>query len=204
MNFKGSRVLITAGPTIEKWDTVRYLTSFSSGKMGLALALAAAGKGAEATLISSIREHSNYSFRHILISSCIDMYEAVKENFLNCDIFIAAAAAADFRPVREEKKVKKRNCKPVIKLERNPDILKWTGENRKNQVLVGFSLEDKPDIKEAQRKKQEKNCQLMIVNTAENMGSDRKSFILLCDNETRKYENVKVEDAAQIILENVR
>jgi phosphopantothenoylcysteine decarboxylase/phosphopantothenate--cysteine ligase len=151
--LQGKNILVTAGPTVEYWDSVRYLTNRASGKTGLEIAHYARTLGAQVTLVSSIKSHAGYDVRHILISSARDMFKVVKEEYGNCDIFISSAAVADFRPVYVKGKIDKRKGMPEIKLKRNPDILKWAGDNKERQVIAGFSLQEKIDIKKAKLKK---------------------------------------------------
>ena len=100
MSLKGLRIVITTGPTREMWDTIRYLSNISSGKLGFAIAKKAFQYGAEITLISAFKDHNINVIRHISIVSALDMIEAVNNAFDECDIFISAAAVADFSPVR--------------------------------------------------------------------------------------------------------
>lgn len=200
MNFNGIDILITAGPTREMWDTIRFLSNLSSGKTGLALAKTALTYGAEVTLISSIKSHNTGGVKFIYTPSGCQMFKAVKNEFPGCDIFISAAAVCDFRPVRINNKIKKSNGVPLIKLQRNPDILKWAGEDSGKKIIIGFSLEDELDIKLARSKKKDKNCNIIVLNTTKNLGADFKTFVIITDNGVEKYENLGLEKMAEIIL----
>jgi phosphopantothenoylcysteine decarboxylase/phosphopantothenate--cysteine ligase len=128
------------------------------------------------------------------------MFNAVKGEIESADIFIACAAVADFRPVKIMGKVKKREGITEIKLERNPDILKWVGGNYKNKIIIGFSLDDRVDIEYGRQKKEEKNCNIMIVNNVSNLGSDTKSFTVISDTGISEYLNLSLEKTAEAVL----
>jgi phosphopantothenoylcysteine decarboxylase/phosphopantothenate--cysteine ligase len=197
--------LITAGPTREMWDPIRYLSNLSSGKTGFAIAEKAREYGANVALISGIKDVKIDGVKIIYIESALDMFEAVKQQIIAADIFISAAAVSDFRPVRAEKKIKKKEDEiPVIRLERNPDILKWVGRNYPGKVIVGFSLEDKVNIDEGIYKMKEKNCKIMVLNDVRNLGSDSKSFYIINGKNTGRYNDVGLEELATVILEKCR
>jgi phosphopantothenoylcysteine decarboxylase/phosphopantothenate--cysteine ligase len=202
MKLEGIQVLITAGPTREMWDTVRYLSNLSSGKTGFALARTSAEYGAKVKLISSIRESNMGEVEMIYAESAGDMFNAVKREAVSCDIFISAAAVADYRPVRVNEKIKKRDGVPVIELERNPDILKWMGENYPDKIIVGFSLEDKIDIEKGILKLSEKNCKIMVLNDISNLGNDKKTFIVVSGNNINEYKDLDLKQTAEVILEH--
>jgi len=161
------RLLVTAGPTREYIDTVRFISNASSGKMGYALARAALKAGCSVTLITgptSLRPPAEA--RVINIETAVEMSEAVKKHFKSCDCLIMAAAVADYSPVRTSKtKIKKTNQPLTIKLKPTTDILKWAGKNKKHQFLVGFALEDKNIRPNAEKKLREKNLDMIIANT---------------------------------------
>ncbi len=182
------------------WDTVRYLSNLSSGKTGLAIAKTAMKYGANVTLISS-KYGDLHGINFIYAESAVDMFEKVKRELGKCKIFISAAAVADFRPVRMKRKIKKRDELPVIKLKRNPDILKWAAENYPDKLLVGFSLEDKIDVEKGLLKKKEKNCSIMVLNDVQNLGSDIKTITLITDKGINEYKDLSLEEMAEVILE---
>lgn len=200
LSFKGLNILITAGPTREMWDTVRYLSNLSSGKTGLAIAKTAVKCGANVTLISS-KYGDLHGINFIYAESAVDMFEKVKRELGKCKIFISAAAVADFRPVKMKRKIKKRDELPVIKLKRNPDILKWAAEKYPDKLLVGFSLEDKIDVEKGLLKKKEKNCSVMVLNDVQNLGSDIKTIALITDKGINEYKDLSLEEMAEVILE---
>lgn len=202
MKLEGVQVLITAGPTREMWDTVRYLSNLSSGKTGFALARTAAEYGAKVKLISSIQRNNIDPVEMIYAESAVDMFNAVKTEADSCDIFISAAAVADYRPVRANEKVKKRDGITVIELEKNPDILKWMGENYPDKILVGFSLEDKMDVEKGILKLKEKHCKVMVLNDTSNLGSDKKTFTVVSGNDINEYKNLDLKQTAEVILEH--
>lgn len=200
VDLKNKNILITSGPTIEMWDTIRYLSNMSSGILGLKMAEIASLLGANVTLITSI-EYKNCGFKYIRIKSALDMLEAVKSEIEQNDVFISAAAVADYRPVRIGEKIRKNGDIPVINLEKNPDILCWASKNYPKKKYIGFALDDKIDTERALRKKRGKGCHVMIVNSADNMNNEKRTFILISDKEKIKYENIDVDKAAQVIID---
>ena len=202
MSLRGRKILVTAGPTRENWDTVRYITSRSSGKMGFAIARKAAEAGASVILISSVTPEGDVNgVEFAMVESAEDMFKSVKEHFKEIDIFISSAAVSDFRPVRSITKISKSSGIPSIRLERNPDILQWAGRNRGERLLVGFSLGDIIDTGAAREKMRRKNCQIMIANASENMGTDLRSFTVITGKEEEHYSGISVSTAASVILE---
>ncbi len=175
--LKGQTVLITAGPTYEAIDPVRFIGNHSSGKMGIELALVAANLGAAVKLVlgpSSLKiEHSLVEVINVV--SAKQMYEAVVSNFNDCDIAIASAAVADYRPKHvSDQKIKKADTKFSIELERTTDILKWMGSEKKNQFLVGFALETENEIENANKKLKNKNLDLIVLNSLNDKGAGFK------------------------------
>jgi phosphopantothenoylcysteine decarboxylase/phosphopantothenate--cysteine ligase len=174
LELKGKRVLITAGPTHEPIDPVRFIGNHSSGKMGIAIAEAAAKLGAEVTLVcgpSSISSSSN--IRRIDVISAQDMFEAVMIELDRSDIVVCSAAVADYRPkVVADQKIKKKDAKLTIELEPTPDILATVGKRKKTgQLLVGFALETENALENAKIKLKNKNCDLMVLNTLQDAGA---------------------------------
>jgi len=165
-DLRGLTVLITAGPTAEPLDPVRYLTNRSSGKMGYALASAAARRGARVILVSgptALKPPSGVEF--ISIETARQMYDAVTERFDRVDVVIKAAAVADYRP-REAagKKIKKTGATLTVELERNPDILAELGRLKKHQTLIGFAAETNDLEKHARLKAERKNLDFLVAN----------------------------------------
>lgn len=200
MNLNGISLLITSGPTRESWDSIRYLTNRSSGRLGYEIALLAASLGASVKLITSINFKPSDGLEIIKIESALDMFNAVQSSFSEADIFISAAAVADFRPVRSPVKIKKREALPVIKLERNPDILKWAGEKKTGQIIVGFSLSDNNDVETAKEKMKEKNSNIMVANTIENFDNDLRSFHIIKEGHIREYTSKSLKESSERIL----
>jgi len=169
--------LITAGGTREYIDPIRFISNASSGKMGYALALAAIKAGHKVTLASTSDLQPPVGVDFVGVDSAAEMFEAVKKHFSKCDCLIMAAAVADYTPVKKSKiKIKKSNRNLIIKLKPTIDILKWAGKHKKkNQITVGFALEDKAIRTSAEKKLKEKNLDMIIANTSAAIGSDRAS-----------------------------
>jgi phosphopantothenoylcysteine decarboxylase/phosphopantothenate--cysteine ligase len=169
--------LITAGGTREYIDPIRFISNASSGKMGYALALAAIKAGHKATLISTSDLQPPVGVDFVGVDGAAEMFAAVKKFFAKCDCLIMAAAVADYTPVKKSKiKIKKSNRNLIIKLKPTVDILKWAGKHkRKNQIVIGFALEDKAIRTSAEKKLREKNLDMIIANAPAAVGSDRVS-----------------------------
>lgn len=165
-DFKGKRVLVTAGPTQESIDPVRYITNHSSGKMGYAVARQAMLRGAEVTLVSGKVNLPPVPFvKMIYITTAEDMYNAVTAEFENTDIVVKAAAVADFRPKRiADDKLKKADGMDRIELEPTKDILKELGKNKKNRFICGFSMETKNMTENSRKKLENKNLDMIVCN----------------------------------------
>ncbi len=173
----GKRVLVTAGPTYEKIDAVRFVGNFSTGKMGYAVAMSLANEGAEVVLVSG---PTHLSISHPLIKrvdvmSAQDMYEAATDAYSHCDAAILSAAVADFRPVNAANiKIKKQNDHDgmTLVMEQTPDILASLGRaKRQDQCLVGFALETNNEIEHAQRKLTRKNLDFIVLNSLQDSGA---------------------------------
>ena len=162
----GKKVVVTAGPTRERIDPVRFLTNFSSGKMGYAMAQAAADLGAETLLISGpVSLQVPSGVKRISVESAQDMLEAVLQEYASADMVIKTAAVADYRPAAiATQKVKKKDGNSVIELERTIDILKTLGEMKANQILVGFAAETDHVAQYAKDKLERKNADYIIAN----------------------------------------
>jgi phosphopantothenoylcysteine decarboxylase/phosphopantothenate--cysteine ligase len=166
--------LITAGGTREYIDPVRFISNASSGKMGYALVLAAFKAGHKVTLISASDLQPPVGVDFVGVDSAAEMFAAVKKFFAKCDCLIMAAAVADYTPVKKSKtKVRKSSRNLIIKLKPTTDILKWAGKHkRKNQVVVGFALQDRAVRTGAEKKLKEKNLDVIVANTPAEIGSD--------------------------------
>ena len=181
----GKRVLITAGATIEMIDPVRAITNLSSGKMGYAIAQAAADMGAEVTLVSGATTLAiPKNVNHIVATSAEKMYQAVMSNISKQDIFISVAAVADYSPVETaDEKIKKSDASLVINLKRNQDILADVANLPNAPFCVGFAAETQNLIAQAEQKRLRKKLPLLVANLVnESMGQDEANITLL-DNQ---------------------
>ncbi|MGO1369544.1 MAG: bifunctional phosphopantothenoylcysteine decarboxylase/phosphopantothenate--cysteine ligase CoaBC [Senegalia sp. (in: firmicutes)] len=209
-DLKGKRILITAGPTIEKIDPVRFLTNHSSGKMGYKLAEAARKRGAEVTLISGPTNLERPQGINLIdVLSTEEMYEMVLEHFKDTDILIKSAAPSDYKVKKySENKIKKASETLNIELVKNPDILKKCGEIKTNQQLIGFAAESQNLEDNAIAKLKKKNLDMIIANNIldENAGfkSDKNKVTLFKkDGFKKEYPLMTKENLANIILDNI-
>ncbi len=173
-DMTGKKVLVTAGPTIEKIDPVRFISNHSTGKMGYALAENAMLRGADVTLVTGKTSISPPPFVKVIpVISARDMFEAVAEHMNEQDIIIKSAAVADYRPVNPaDEKIKKKEGDISIKLERTEDILKYIGEHRKeNQFICGFSMETENMVENSRRKLEEKKADMIVANNLKQKGA---------------------------------
>jgi phosphopantothenoylcysteine decarboxylase/phosphopantothenate--cysteine ligase len=170
----GKKILVTAGPTQESLDPVRYITNHSSGKMGYSIAKVASNRGADVILVSGpVNIPVPNHVKIIKVISAKDMFEAVKKEYMKCDIIIKSAAVADYRPkTYSDNKLKKKDDELSIELERTDDILKYLGENKKEgQKLIGFSMET-TDVEENSKKKLiKKNLDMIVANNLKDKGA---------------------------------
>lgn len=172
--LKGQRILITAGPTYEAIDPVRFIGNHSSGKMGFDIALSAANLGASVILVSGPThcKVSNPLIKVVSVVSAEEMYIACHQFYADVDVAIAAAAVADYRPKNvAQQKIKKAADDFVIELEKTKDILASLGEQKKNQFLIGFALETENEIENAKLKIQKKNLDLIVLNSLQDQGA---------------------------------
>ncbi|ADL07786.1 bifunctional phosphopantothenoylcysteine decarboxylase/phosphopantothenate--cysteine ligase CoaBC [Thermosediminibacter oceani] len=166
-DLQNKKILITAGPTREPIDPVRFISNHSSGKMGYSLAEAAVERGGEVILISgpTSLERPAGLYKYVAVETALEMREQVLKFFPWCDVVIKAAAVADYRPKNYSgRKIKKKDAEMVLELEKNPDILKELGEKKDRQVLVGFAAETNDIQKNALEKLNRKNLDLIVVN----------------------------------------
>jgi phosphopantothenoylcysteine decarboxylase/phosphopantothenate--cysteine ligase len=175
------RILITAGPTREYLDPVRFLSNASSGRIGAALAAAAKALGHHVTLVLGPCEIEPLPVdERVNVVSAADMYNSVLTRFDGCDVFIAAAAVSDYRPMhREDRKIKKSEGRIVLELERTRDILGEMSRRSRRQTLVGFCLETEDIEHRARGKLQAKNLDLVVANGPEAIGADCVDAILI-------------------------
>ena len=173
--FKGLNVLVTAGPTQEPLDPVRFLTNHSTGKMGYALAETARDLGAHVTLVSGpVALEKPYGVDTVAVTTAQDMFDAVRSRFDNADITVMAAAVGDFRPVEQARDKIKKNGRSSIELEltSNPDILAWAGEHKRpDQTLCGFAMETRDLEANAAKKLNGKHCDMLVANNLRTPGA---------------------------------
>ncbi|MCO6476005.1 MAG: bifunctional phosphopantothenoylcysteine decarboxylase/phosphopantothenate--cysteine ligase CoaBC [Phaeodactylibacter sp.] len=211
-SLAGKKILITAGPTYEAIDPVRFIGNRSSGKMGIALADAAARRGAQVTLVlgpSSLSPRES-SVQSVPVQSAEDMLAAARNAFKDADITILAAAVADYRP-REtaSHKIKKTGDTLKLELVKNPDIAATLGqEKKKGQLIVGFALETENEMDNAREKLQKKNFDLIVLNSLQDKGAGfhydtNKITILGKDNKIRNFELKPKQAVAEDILDEV-
>lgn len=209
-DLQGKRIMITAGPTYEKIDPVRFIGNYSSGKMGFALAEECARRGADVTLIAGpVNVQCAMSNIHrIDVESCQQMYDAAMSSFSKMDAAILCAAVADFRPEEvADQKIKRVGQTMDIHLIPNPDIAASLGKTkRKGQVLVGFALETNDEQQNAQQKLEKKNLDFIVLNSLRNEGtcfkSDENQISIISRNSQKDFmKKPKSEVASDIIDE---
>lgn len=206
--LKGKRIIITAGPTREKIDPVRYITNHSTGKMGYALAEEAVSQGADVILISGpVTIQAPKGAKVVPVESAEEMYDAVFQYFDESDIVIKTAAVADYRPkVTFDHKVKKQSGDVFLELERTKDILQELGKKKHHQVLVGFAAETEKVEEYAHKKLLQKNADMIVANnvSAEGAGFGTDTNIVSIykrDNTSIKLPLMSKRDVAKRILE---
>lgn len=209
-DLKGKKILVTAGPTQESIDPVRYITNHSSGKMGYAIAKAAMLRGADVTLVSGSTAIEPPMFVKVVpVVTAKDMYEAVTSVSDEQDIIIKAAAVADYRPAKvSDEKVKKSDGQMSIELERTDDILKFLGEHKRDgQFLCGFSMETQNVIGNSRAKLTKKNLDMVAANNVKVEGAgfqgDTNVLTLITQDEEVSLPLMSKEDAALKILDKI-
>lgn len=210
-DFAGESVLITAGPTEEPLDPVRYITNASSGKMGYALAEAAHQRGAKVTLISGPTKIKPPPVEKlILVRTALEMYQAVMDAYAKATVIIKAAAVADYRPKSEAlEKIKKDQGLTGIELTRNPDIIAAVGAKKKKGILVGFAMETEDLLANARRKLIRKNMDMIVANNLREAGAGFKTdtnIITMIDRngKTIALDKMTKKDAAHRILDHIK
>ena len=206
-DLEGKKVLVTAGPTREEIDPVRFITNHSSGKMGYAVAKNAYLRGADVTLISGHTEiKPPFGVKTQFVSSADDMYEAVMDEQKNADIIVKAAAVADFKPKRENDKIKKDGKSELnISLTENKDILKELGKVKGDKILIGFCMETKDLLLNAEQKLKNKNLDFIVANSLNDkdagFGTDTNTVTLLFrDGKKVSLPNMSKDKVAEKIL----
>ena len=209
-DLQGLRIVVTAGPTQEAIDPVRYLTNHSSGKMGYAIARQAANRGAEVVLVSGPSSQSAPAGVTVVpVKSAQDMFAAVQQEYAAADAVIKAAAVADYRPKTvASQKIKKSDGDWCLELERNPDILAWLGAHKNKQILVGFAAETNDVQQNALSKLQRKRLDLIAANdlTEQHSGFARdtnKITLYGADGSVTELPVLSKEQAADVLLDKV-
>ena len=209
-DLEGKRILVTAGPTREALDPVRYLTNFSTGKMGYAIAKAAALRGASVTLVTGKTEIKKPSFVKVIeVESAADMFEAVTKEAREQDAVIKAAAVADYRPKEvNTEKTKKKDGDLTLSLERTEDILKWLGEHKtKGQFLCGFSMETENMLENSREKLNRKKIDMIVANNLKvegaGFGTDTNVVTIITKDQEIALEKMTKEEVAHRLLSEI-
>ena len=206
-DMAGRKVLVTAGPTQERLDPVRYISNHSTGKMGYAIARRAMLRGAEVTLVSGkVNLQPPMGVRMVPVVSAADMAQAVKADAQEQDIIIKAAAVADYRPaVTADEKLKKKDDEMSLVLERTEDILAWLGAHRRpGQFLCGFSMETEHMLENSRAKLEKKKIDMIVANnlkqTGAGFGTDTNVVTLLTKEDTLTLPIMSKEEVADRLL----
>lgn len=209
-DLAGKKILVTAGPTREAIDPVRYITNHSTGKMGYAVAKVAAYRGADVTLVTGPAEAELPMFVNVVkVESAKEMFDAVTERSDGQDAIIKAAAVADYRPkfVNAEK-TKKKDQDMAIELERTDDILKWLGEHKKEgQFLCGFSMETQNMLENSRGKLKRKNLDMIVANNLKvegaGFGTDTNVVTIITEEKEIELERMPKEEVADRLLDEI-
>ena len=209
-DLEGKKILVTAGPTRESIDPVRFITNHSSGKMGYALAKAAARRGAEVTLVSGpVSLPAPRFLETVYVETAKEMFQAVSELALKQDAIIKAAAVADYRPAAvADHKIKKSGGELSLELEPTDDILAWLGQHRReDQFLCGFSMETENLIENSRKKLEKKNIDMIAANSLKEPGAgfgvDTNVITLITRKGLERLEKMTKEEAAHEILNRI-
>ena len=205
------KIIITAGPTYEAIDPVRFIGNHSSGKMGFEIAKAAVNLGAEVILISgpTHQQVNNDLIKVIPVVSANDMYEAVHHHFENADVAILSAAVADYKPkFVASKKIKKKDATLTLELEKTKDILASLGQHKKKQLLVGFALETNNELENAIKKLKNKNLDLIVLNSLSDKGAGfggntNKVTLITSEENITNYDLKSKAEVAKDILSEI-
>lgn len=208
--LKGKHIMITAGPTYEKIDPVRFIGNYSSGKMGFAIAEECARRGADVTLVSGpVSLSCSKQIRRINVESCQDMYNAATSEFDKCDAAILCAAVADFKPEHAaDKKIKREKDDLVIRLSPTQDIAEEIGRRkRQGQILVGFALETDNEDANAKSKLAKKNLDFIVLNSTRNEGTtfrtDDNQIKIITGTDVKEYGKKSKHDVAYDIIDEL-
>ena len=209
-DLTGKKILVTAGPTREAIDPVRYITNHSSGKMGYALARVAVARGADVTLVTGPTEIKKPMFVKIVpVTTAKEMFEAVKEEAADADIVCKAAAVADYRPKHiADEKVKKSDSEMSLELEKTDDILKYLGEHRKDgQFLCGFSMETENMVENSRKKLLKKKADMIVANNLKQegagFGADTNIVTFITADDVEEMPIMSKEEVAFLLLKKI-
>ena len=209
-DLKGKRILITAGPTYEKIDPVRFIGNYSSGKMGFALAEECRKRGAEVQLIAGpVALSCHEDIHRIDVESCQEMYEATTRSFEDCDAAILCAAVADFKPADvAEKKIKREKDDLELRLVPTHDIAAALGKmKKKNQRIVAFALETNDEEVNAEKKRKKKNADFIVLNSTRNPGTtfrtDENQITIISENGKKEYDKKPKPEVARDIIDEL-
>lgn len=209
-DLSGKKILVTAGPTIEAIDPVRFISNHSTGKMGYAVAKAAYLRGAEVTLVTGKTETKKPPFAKVIeVESAKDMFDAVKDCHMEQDAIIKAAAVADYRPKTVgTEKTKKTDGDMTVELERTDDILLWLGQHRREgQFLCGFSMETQNMLENSRKKLDKKNIDMIVANNLKmagaGFGTDTNIVTLITRERDQELEMMTKDEVAHRILDEI-
>lgn len=208
--LKGKHIMITAGPTYEKIDPVRFIGNYSSGKMGFAIAEECARRGADVTLVSGpVSLSCSKQIKRINVESCQEMYNAATSEFDKCDAAILCAAVADFKPEHAaDRKIKREKDDLVIRLSPTQDIAEEVGRRkRQGQILVGFALETDNEDANAKSKLAKKNLDFIVLNSTRNEGTtfrtDDNQIKIITGTDVKEYGKKSKHDVACDIIDEL-
>ncbi len=208
-DMEGKRVLVTAGPTMEKIDPVRFISNHSSGKMGYAIAKNCMRRGAKVTLVTGKTAIEPSKFVELVqITTAREMFEAVTEVYAQQDIVIKAAAVADYRPKNPaDEKVKKKDGELSVELERTDDILKYLGEHKTKQFLCGFSMETENMLENSRLKLEKKNLDMIVANNLKQAGAgfgvDTNVVTMITGDAVKELEIMSKDEVAEVIVTEI-
>ncbi len=208
--LQGKHVLISAGPTREALDPVRFITNHSSGKQGYAIARAAKQMGANVTLVAGPTNQADIEGVHMVhVTTANDMFEAMKEHMTTANYIIMAAAVSDYRPERiADQKLKNKDENVTFKFVKNPDILEYIGQHKTTQIVCGFAMETQDLEKNARKKLETKNCDMLIANNLFTEGAgfntDTNVVTLLKKDGQERLPKLSKEDLGVKILETMQ
>ncbi len=197
------KFLITAGPTREYLDSVRFFTNGSTGKMGYACVDAARAKGHQVTLITGpVHLTPPAGVQAIAVSTTAEMADAVFRHYDDCHVVIKTAAPCDYRPAYpSESKIKKGPDAFVVKFAATTDILRELGRRKTHQILIGFAVEDQNGKEQAQRKMKEKNLDAIVLNTPASFAADQTDFqVFLADGQSRQLPATEKSHLATLLI----